>query len=234
MAVSAVAVKLPEFWQEDPTTWFIEAESQFALAGVVTDSTKYHHIVKNITSKTKINAVWDIISAPPAENKYETIKTRLLKVFDDSLQVRVEKLFNAEIGEMKPSQFLSYLRRLAANTGINDESLKAIFLKGLPAHMSSILSILTNPLTAIAEFGDVMIKREPQVNQINHSDEKYNELKQEIEHLTAAVRNMRSGAQPRSNNHQSNRANNSDICWYHMKYGRNARKCSSPCRFQNN
>lgn len=166
MAIAAVAVKLPEFWEEDPTTWFIEAESQFTLAGVVVDATKYHHIVKNIKSRATINAVWDIISNPPAQNKYDTLKNRLLHVFADSHQTRIEKLMTAKMEDMKPTQYLCYLRRLSADTGINDESLKAIFLKGLPSRMSSVLILSNNNLTDIAYLGDQMIKAR---NSTSHS-----------------------------------------------------------------
>lgn len=242
MAVAAVSVKLPEFWEEDPATWFIEAESQFILAGIVVDSTKYHHIVKHITKRSTINAVWDIISNPPEENKYNALKTRLLHVFSDSHQTKIEKLMSAQLGDMKPSQFLVHLRRLAHGSGINDATLKAIFMKGLPARISSVLMLSNNTLTDCGYFGDMMIKNEPEVNEINRPDDKYDELKQEIEFLTAAVRNLGQSRPQRSfgqrnnysRNPRGNQSRNSDICWYHMKYGNNAHKCLSPCRFQKN
>lgn len=242
MAVAAVSVKLPEFWEEDPATWFIEAESQFVLAGIVVDATKYHHIVKHITTRSTINAVWDIISNPPEHNKYDTLKSRLLHVFSDSHQIRIEKLMSAQLGDMKPSQFLVHLRRLAHGSGINDETLKAIFMKGLPARISSVLILSNNPLTECAYFGDqMMMKLEPEVNEINRPDDKYNELKQEIEFLTAAVRNLGQNRPSRafdrknfSRNPRGNQSRNSNVCWYHMKYGNNAHRCLSPCQFQKN
>lgn len=234
MAVAAVAVKLPEFWEEDPSTWFIEAESQFALAGVTADSTKYHHIVKSITSKATINAVWDIISNPPDQNKYYQLKTRLLHVFADSHQSRIEKLMTVQMGDMKPTQYLCYLRRLSADTGINDQALKAIFLRGLPSRMSSVLILSGNNLSDIAYYGDQMLKQEPEINQINHSDGKYDQLKQEVEHLTAAIRDMKFNRSFKPNFRQSRQNKKQDICWYHTEYGKNARKCLQPCKFQKN
>lgn len=41
------------------------------------------------------------------------MKAKFLKVFADS---RVDKLLKAEIDDMKPTQFFSYLRRLSSNT----------------------------------------------------------------------------------------------------------------------
>ncbi|XP_063707603.1 uncharacterized protein LOC134836315 [Culicoides brevitarsis] len=234
MSVAAVAIKLPEFWEEDPETWFIEAESQFTLANVVLDATKYHHIVKHITSKSTINVVWDIISNPPAQNKYEAIKQRLTSVFGSTLQTRVERLFSSQIGEMKPSQYLFHLKRLSFNTGLTDDALKTIFLKGLPSHMSSVLAIINQPLSEIAQYGDVMIKNEPVVNEVSQRDEKYEQLQQQIEHLTAAVKNLKPYHKNKPFVRPSNRSSSSDICWYHSEYGKNARKCNRPCRFSKN
>lgn len=46
--VAAVAVKLPNFWKNDPVMWFSQAEVQFALANVVRDHTKFYHIIAKI------------------------------------------------------------------------------------------------------------------------------------------------------------------------------------------
>ena len=39
----AVAVKLPPFWPENIETWFVQAESQFRLKGVVVSQTKFDY-----------------------------------------------------------------------------------------------------------------------------------------------------------------------------------------------
>jgi hypothetical protein len=42
--VSRVAVRLPQFWAEQPAVWFAQVEAQFALAGISEERTKLHII----------------------------------------------------------------------------------------------------------------------------------------------------------------------------------------------
>jgi hypothetical protein len=46
--VSRIAVKLPPFWAERPTVWFNQAASQFALAGITDERTRFHYIVSQL------------------------------------------------------------------------------------------------------------------------------------------------------------------------------------------
>lgn len=234
MAVYHVSVKLPDFWEEDPATWFIETEAQFALAGITVDQTKYHHVVTKLTKRSTTDHVWDILANPPAQGKYEAIKTRLISVFSDSTQEKFDKIMNAELGDQKPSHLLAYMRRLAQQMNMSDDQLKMIYLKKLPPS-ASVLSIISSPLSEIGVMADTVVKQEPQVNQLDKSsDSKYDELKGEIENLTAAIRKMgqeQKSKPPRKDNRHDAPT---DICWYHREHGRNARKCRPPCKFSKN
>ncbi|KAJ8387825.1 hypothetical protein AAFF_G00149740 [Aldrovandia affinis] len=48
----AVALKLPEFWQEHAAVWFAQAEAQFALRGITQEDTKYYYVVAALNSST--------------------------------------------------------------------------------------------------------------------------------------------------------------------------------------
>lgn len=236
MAVYHVSVKLPDFWEEDPVTWFVETEAQFALANIVTDQTKYHHVITKLTKRTTTDHVWDILTNPPADGKYNAIKERLISVFSDTTQDIFNKLMSVELGDQKPSHLLAYMRRLAQQMNMSDEQIKMIYLTKLPASARGILSILQNELTVIGTMADSVVKQEPQVSQVDERpDSKYDELKCEIENLTAAVRKLSQGkrAPPSRYNHQD-RSDTHDVCWYHREHGRNARRCRQPCKFSKN
>ncbi|XP_055527693.1 uncharacterized protein LOC129720264 [Wyeomyia smithii] len=102
-AIAAVAVKLPDFWKSDPTMWFAQAEAQFALAGVTQDETKFHHIVAKI-DQSVICQVADLIRNPPAENKYTSIKDRLISRFELTPRTKLEKLLGScDLGDLRPT-----------------------------------------------------------------------------------------------------------------------------------
>lgn len=112
VATAAVSVKLPEFWKNDPSMWFAQAEAQFALAGIVRDDTKYYHIISRI-DQSIICHVSDLIQNPPAQQKYDAVKTRLISRFELSSQAKLERLLNAcDLGDMRPP-VAAKARRLA-------------------------------------------------------------------------------------------------------------------------
>ena len=46
--VNSVTMKPPPFYRTNPTVWFRHLESQFILAGIAKDTTKYHHNLEEI------------------------------------------------------------------------------------------------------------------------------------------------------------------------------------------
>ncbi|KAJ8916411.1 hypothetical protein NQ315_014622 [Exocentrus adspersus] len=76
--INRVGFKIPPFWQKKKTAmWFTQVEAQFALSKITNDETKFHHIVANLEPYIA-EEVGDIIDFPPAQGKYEKIKTELI------------------------------------------------------------------------------------------------------------------------------------------------------------
>jgi hypothetical protein len=46
--VSRVAVRLQPFWAERPAGWFAQAEAQFLLAGVSSETTKFFQVISQL------------------------------------------------------------------------------------------------------------------------------------------------------------------------------------------
>ena len=85
--IATLAIKLPNFFTNQPCVWFTQAEAQFALRGVKADDTKFHHAVSAL-DQNKAVCVLDILENPPPTNKYTALKQRLIGSFSLS---RAEK-----------------------------------------------------------------------------------------------------------------------------------------------
>ncbi|GFO30143.1 transposon ty3-g Gag-Pol polyprotein [Plakobranchus ocellatus] len=135
--ISAVSLKLPEFWTTSPEVWFARVEAQFGTQNISTDQTKYDYVVSALDVKTA-EEVQDVLVNPPDANKYSVLKRALLKAFGKSQAQRDNKLLNLNgLGDRKPT---ALLRKINA---LNDDpqSLKrALFLSNLPADIRSILA----------------------------------------------------------------------------------------------
>ncbi|GFN94719.1 transposon ty3-g Gag-Pol polyprotein [Plakobranchus ocellatus] len=135
--ISAVSLKLPEFWTTSPEVWFARVEAQFGTKNISTDQTKYDYVVSALDVKTA-GEVQDVLVNPPDANKYSVLKRALLKAFGKSQAQRDNELLNLNgLGDRKPT---ALLRKINA---LNDDphSLKrALFLSNLPDDIRSILA----------------------------------------------------------------------------------------------
>ncbi len=75
--VNAVAVKLPEFWPADPTTWFHQAEAAFRRSNVTQSFTKYDHVLMKLPKDVIMSVrVYTIITASPAPSCFFQMPSR--------------------------------------------------------------------------------------------------------------------------------------------------------------
>lgn len=153
-SVCGVAVKVPPFWAEEPALWFAQLEGQFMLANITTDTTKFYHVVSNLDHKYAAE-VKDIITTPPAIERYEKLKTALVSRLSASKEQRVEEIVSqAELGDRKPSQFLRHMRDLAGKD-ISDDFLRSIWAKRLPPHVQAAIATMPDAsLDKVAALAD--------------------------------------------------------------------------------
>jgi len=136
--VQAISLKLPGFWPDDAQLWFLQAESQFALRGIVQDTTKYHNVVSSLDQMTARRCK-DILRAPPANEKYEALKASLLNTFELSEYERAKRILHMPgLGDSSPSKLMDDMLTL-----LGDHEpcflFRAAFLERLPEEIRSQL-----------------------------------------------------------------------------------------------
>lgn len=243
--ISAASIqKIPPFWKECPQLWFIQVESIFALAGITRDDTKYNYIVGTLDSSV-MQFIGDLVINPPAGEKYLAIKERLLSSFEESEESKIRKLLRGkELGDQKPSHFLSTMKMLAG-TQISDVVLKSLFVEQLPEKVRAILAISQEVnLKNLAEQADkIMELSRPQaISAITGEPMQVNDitsLQNEIAELSKKFEVLAYGSHKRSHSRNTSRTRSQsrkkyDVCWYHFKFGINAKKCNPPCKFSKN
>jgi hypothetical protein len=76
--VNAAAVKLPEFWAADPSTWFRQAEAAFRRSNITVSATKYDHVLMKLPQDV-VMSVRDLVNSieTTTPDPYEQLKARL-------------------------------------------------------------------------------------------------------------------------------------------------------------
>lgn len=156
-----VGVRPPPFWPEEPALWFAQMEGQFVLSNVTADATKFYQVVAQLDHRYA-KEVKEIITNPPAINKYETLKKELINRLSASRQLRLNQLLrNEELGDRKPSQFLRHLRDLAGSD-VTDEFLKTIWTGRLPTNIQTVVASQSElKLESLADIADKVYEIAP-------------------------------------------------------------------------
>lgn len=245
--VSRVAVKVPQFWKENPIIWFSQVESQFITSGITQDSTKYHTIVASIETDV-LAQVSDIITSPPATEMYDTLKNRLVEIFTDSEERRLKKLLqDIDLGDKRPSILLRQMQDLAGNR-VGENLLKSLWLQRLPTQMQAILTTSSDDLSKLAVMADKIadvtylsdinaISAKPEVTEVRELKATISDLQSQISELTNKFEKFSHLHRGRSNSRSRNKPrersrSRGKFCWYHFRFRERATRCRSPCSFK--
>ena len=205
-SVSAVALKLPEFWQDDPEVWFARVEAQFNTKGITTDGTKFDHVVGALDNATA-QEIKAILCHPPERNKYTALKNALIEAFGKSQTQKDNELLSISgLGDRKPSSLLRQIRSLNSDA----ETLRrAFFLAQLPAETRSILaSHDIQDLDELAKMADRV-----------------------LETRTAAPTGATFALTHQRRSERPQYQRQAKTCHWHNRFGMKARRCEPGCPF---
>lgn len=136
---NAVSIKLPEFWKQMPSAWFIQAESQFELRNITVERTKYLYVVQALPQDV-IMSIHDILTSE-SNTPYSDLKKALIERNSMSESKRVEQLLSGEeIGDRKPSDFYRRLKTLAGDsTMVTSKLILELWLRRLPTLVQTLI-----------------------------------------------------------------------------------------------
>ncbi|GFR23881.1 uncharacterized protein TNCT_323391 [Trichonephila clavata] len=107
---------------------------------IAANQSKYDIIIST-TEAEILSQISDIAINLPANDKYDTIKNRLISVFADRKTQRTQKLLtDLELGGKKLFQLLYEMRNLS-DEKVSEQFLKTLWLQRLPFNMRSNLFV---------------------------------------------------------------------------------------------
>ena len=224
--VNATAVKLPSFWSGNPEVWFKQVESVFSTRHpvITRQQTKFDYVIQALDNITA-DRVQAIILSPP-EDPYDKLKAALIGVFAKSQAEKDQELLNFNgLGDRKPSELLQHMQNLNADPAT---LFKALFLAQLPPEVRRILAL--SEKTNIAELAReadriTEVSKLTDVSQVNATGEYRKPF----------------GRHPVGGQNKSQKVSTKSdqtwpllpgLCKYHSRFGKRARSCLQPCKFQ--
>ncbi|XP_055387972.1 uncharacterized protein LOC129616363 [Condylostylus longicornis] len=254
--IEPMHVRLPAYWPKSIGTWFKHVEASFAINRISSDLSKYNYVVAALPQDVA-ESIMDVLEDPPDNNLYNNLKEVLTSRHSMSLERRIKKLISdEEIGNRRPSEFFRHLKQLAGSAATpGEEFVKELWLSRLP-HVINIALISQNVqdiqtlLKTADKIWDAMqdarsvvapiaTKSEELINQnkIANLQEEIGSLKKIIAELKigdAGHLKSRTRSRDRTRSRTPSRKrfrSTGPYCYFHFRFGKNARKCVAPCKY---
>ena len=252
--ISAVSVKLPDFWPADLALWFARAESMFNMRGVKDQRTKFDHVAFALSNEFATE-VRDILMGPRKHHPYDNLKGELIRRLQSSEQKRLRQLLTEEeLADRKPSQLLRRMQQLVGTNKLDEALLKELFMGRLPAGVKLVLAAAPQDMSldAQASMADRVIEATSTsvhaVSEPSPPSATITVLEQKVAALAIAVEKLtkqahysrgrsshRASSRPQSSSPaRESTAGHSELCYYHRKFCNAAYSCRPPCSRRGN
>jgi hypothetical protein len=244
--VNAVAVKLPEFWPADPTTWFHQAEAAFRRSNVTQSFTKYDHVLMKLPTDV-VMSVCDLVNSmqPNTADAYEQLKARLTNSYGKTPWQQVNALLDMPpLGDRRPSHMMNeMLALIPPGSNKDDYIFLGIFLRKLPSSMREHLAAANHTTAAAmsahadilwdAKAGDTSISAisDASISAVANRSFAPRSPDRRSPDRRRGHSGQRRKPTPRPDSH---RRDDSTLCFYHSRFGQRANKCEPPCSWTEN
>lgn len=227
-SVASVAVKLPPLSIKAPGVWFRRAEAKFRLSGISSSITMADHTLSAMSEGTAdLFQAW--LSEQPEELRYEDLKDYIMSRFSLPASERAQralKLAEQPLGDSTARDRWEELQSLLILPATDDDKApkvsleREIFLQGLP---DPVRQGLPNAHTLVIK---------ELITQADRLLDAHKATKHRAPTFEVSTDNVDICAATQASRNQRGKQNDNptlELCFYHARFGENAKKCRPNC-----
>lgn len=144
-----IRLPMPVMNRDNIELWFIQLEAWFQVNGVASDKNKFSTVVAALDSSL-LQQVYEVVSNPPATDRFKAIKEAAIKNFTESQQMRIQQFVSGiQLGDRKPTHLLNDLRRVSG-ANQDEQLLRGLWMQRLPIEVQTCLATVQAPLSELA------------------------------------------------------------------------------------
>ena len=236
MSSEKLSIKLPEFIEGSPVTWWYTCMSVFEAKKVTKEIDRYHHLIAALPSSVTVKLL-DVLSYEGEKDKegerLQFLKTRLMELYAPSEYDCYQKMMQLAVLRpgQKPSDLYANLRSLLphdASQDIDDSFLfRMMFLSKLPTSIQSLVQAQgRRPVSQMAAFADtVALAHSKPSLPVQTASLSWVEEMEAAEREAEAAQAVQAVRVNKRVNKKKSAENNAGLCFYHNKFGPKAEKC---------
>ncbi|VVC41701.1 Hypothetical protein CINCED_3A013673 [Cinara cedri] len=221
--------RFPAFQSDEPTEWFNYMDNFFVKHGIVTDNTKINFVLVALDE----NATRSVAKLLGPSASYDAIRKCLIEA-PVNLRPAVDVLPGTSTA-CRPSQLLANLRT-ALPENVDQETILDYWLMKLPSNIFSAVVSLDGEIDELAHRADIIFEAGlPHAfdfgKRLTMLEEAVQSLKLQFQAFRALFEDPRKPS-PLAQPQDAAIATPPEMCYYHTRYGRKARRCKYPCIYK--
>jgi hypothetical protein len=224
---AAVAVKLPPFWVDNAEVWFLQAEAQFAIAGITSERTAFYHVLTALPQHVIVSVIDVVRSAATATAPFTDLKNRLLGGYTQSKWSRMFQLIHHPgLGDQRPSQLMDKMLALLSAGTKPDEVFMGLYMDRLPVDMRAQLSLqdYESPRHLAAAADLIWDARGPTAG----IPPAVNAVGRESRNRSRSPSGRGGGGKQRRRGATPGPGGEKMLCFYHRRFAEKAHRCEPP------
>ena len=213
-------LRLPEFWGDQPETWFQQVEAVFWRYGVRTEERRYYLVVCHLPRQVAAR-VTDALKNPHLTKPYTSLKEHLISAFSVSQYQKDLDLVRYVPGkDERPSQVLDKMLSLIPNE--EDKSKPSSLFRSM--YFAKLDPQIRDHVVSMTyeRFRDVALK----------ADEHWFARQSANIDSVAAVVNWADEVEVQEVAAADSINALEEYCYYHRVFGKDAQNCRPPCRYK--
>lgn len=220
--MSAVSIKMPEFSEGSPSTWFVILEAQFQNSNINVSKTKFYHALAKLPVSTVQRITEDIITS----EDYDKLKHCVISNFEATKPELFETLLSHTSYTGRPSVYLSEIRQVADKVGVGEDLVRHKFTQAMPQSIRPVLATQKAvPLNALGNLADELLPLCSTNNTVLAIEN--NKMCPQNTHYMQRNNIQHKGIAPYFQGQRQ------QVCRAHIYYADNARSCRPWCKWPN-
>lgn len=250
----APSIKLPAY-DDNIEHWLLLVEAIFTNAPADVDDGQKFGLLLGALPTSKVKDVENVLTSPPRTEKCKAlIKALKKKIPQQGDEDTFRELLSMQLGDMEPSALLQHMQSLNAKrtAKLPGPVIRSLHLQKLPSSLQSLIETTGAALDddAYAELADKILRREaaavakhrePQLAPLGQVSavsrpRSTTDLEAQIKDLQQQLATLQAQLKPSTTRDINARQRPAarDLCYYHSRFGKDARNCEQPCSFQGN
>ncbi|XP_049310018.1 uncharacterized protein LOC125777901 [Bactrocera dorsalis] len=233
---------LPSMSEDNIEAYFYSLGFWFEASRVFDDSVKFNIVLASVPP-AKLIEMRNIIDDTPLTDKYGYIRRKIIDIFAESQQRRLQRVLKElPLGNRRPRELYHEMRR-TAGPALRESILHDLWVSRLPPYAQAAIIATNAPIGEKIKIADSIsecleMKVGNQICEVSTEPsfpDEWSNLRAEVAALTKQVnqfmRNSRTQQRSRSSSASRSRRGTLNVpclCWYHTKFGANVTKCRQP------